>query len=555
MAQEKKVSESRETGGRFQPQVRGNLKAKDIIASTQPREKEIMIKLYDFKRPDKFSRDQIRTLSILHEYFSRLLATRMSGLLRCVCEVSLDYVDQMSYEEYIRIIPVPACMAIINMDPLRGSSIIQIDNTLTFSIIERLAGRSNVETPGFNRDLTDIELSIMEGMFVRILEPFRESWSTVYDSKPRLGQIEIDSQFANIVPPTEMVIVVSLNCKIQTVESRITICLPYLTLEPIVSKLTAKYWYSSVRRKPGQKPYPVSHCKADSSVFYETESLSLNQLYNLSKGSLIKLPDVKKGVVYLSCGKEPVLQLQKENGSSPRFTVVRDNKEGNITAELSFPGSQKTMGKMNEQITAAVSGVLKSVEHTLLQGYDTIEKKLKELTARQAELADQLYFGSQEKVIKDEETETHAALFQFLRPGDIDYLFHFIKREHPQMIALILANIEPFYAGDLLSRFPEKQQIDLTERIATIDRVPPEVLHEIERVLKQRLSMVDKIKTAGGIDATAEILSLTKQKAEERILKGLEKTDSNLAGAIKKKMALENKGIIQKPGTGESVGK
>jgi flagellar motor switch protein FliM len=205
------------------------------------------IKIYDFKRPDKFSKDQIRTVSIMHETFARLTTTSLSAQLRSLVHVHVASVDQLTYEEFIRSIPNPTTLAVINMDPLKGSAILEIDPAVTFSIIDRLFGGQGEGTK-FSRDLTDIEQSVMEGIIVRILGNMREAWSTVIDLRPRLGQIETNPQFAQIVPPTEMVVLVTLETKVGEVEGMMNFCIPYLTIEPIISKLSAQYWYSSVRR-------------------------------------------------------------------------------------------------------------------------------------------------------------------------------------------------------------------------------------------------------------------------------------------------------------------
>jgi len=205
------------------------------------------IKIYDFKRPDKFSKDQIRTVSIMHETFARLTTTSLSAQLRSLVHVHVASVDQLTYEEFIRSIPNPTTLAVVDMDPLKGSAILEIDPAITFSIIDRLFGGQG-EGAKFSRELTDIEQSVMEGIIVRVLGNLRESWSTVIDLRPRLGGIETNPQFAGIVPPSEMVVLVTLETKVGEVEGMMNLCIPYLTIEPIISKLSAQYWYSSVRR-------------------------------------------------------------------------------------------------------------------------------------------------------------------------------------------------------------------------------------------------------------------------------------------------------------------
>ena len=118
------------------------------------------IKIYDFKRPDKFSKDQIRTVSIMHETFARLTTTSLSAQLRTLINVRVASVDQLTYEEFIRSIPNPTTLAVIDMDPLNGSAILEIDPAITFSVIDRLFGGQG-EPAKLTWDLSEIEQSVM----------------------------------------------------------------------------------------------------------------------------------------------------------------------------------------------------------------------------------------------------------------------------------------------------------------------------------------------------------------------------------------------------------
>lgn len=202
------------------------------------------IKLYDFRRPDKFSKEQMRTLSLMHETFARLTTTSLSAQLRSMVHVHVASVDQLTYEEFIRSIPTPSTLAVITMDPLKGNAVLEVDPSITFSIIDRLFGGTG-QAAKVQRDLTDIENSVMEGVIVRILANVRESWTQVIDLRPRLGQIETNPQFAQIVPPSEMVVLVTLETKVGEEEGMMNFCIPYITIEPIISKLSSQFWFSS----------------------------------------------------------------------------------------------------------------------------------------------------------------------------------------------------------------------------------------------------------------------------------------------------------------------
>jgi len=268
------------------------------------------IKIYDFKRPDKFSKEQIRTVSIMHETFARLTTTSLSAQLRSMVHVHVASVDQLTYEEFIRSIPTPTTLAIINMDPLKGNAILEVDPAITFSIIDRLFGGSGEGTK-FQHELTDIEASVMEGIIVRILGNMREAWSTVIDLRPRLGQIDTNPQFAQIVPPTEMVILVTLETKIGDVEGMMNFCIPYLTIEPIVGKLSAQFWYSSVRRNATSENLNVLKEKlatVDVNVVAEIGKIDIpvRDVLSLQRGDVIRLYNTRTDEPYsLNIGNRP----------------------------------------------------------------------------------------------------------------------------------------------------------------------------------------------------------------------------------------------------------
>ena len=257
------------------------------------------IKIYDFKRPDKFSKEQIRTVSIMHETFARLTTTALSAQLRSMAHVHVASVDQLTYEEFIRSIPTPTTLAVINMDPLKGNAILEIDPSVTFSIIDRLFGGTGQGTK-VQRDLTDIEQSVMEGIIVRILANMREAWTQVIDLRPRLGQIETNPQFAQIVPPSEMVVLVTLETKVGEEEGMMNFCIPYITIEPIISKLSSQFWFSSVRRSSTTQYMGVLTDKlstVDMDVVAEIGSINLpvRDVLNLRVGDVVRLSNVRVG--------------------------------------------------------------------------------------------------------------------------------------------------------------------------------------------------------------------------------------------------------------------
>ena len=306
------------------------------------------IKIYDFKRPDKFSKEQIRTVSIMHETFARLTTTSLSAQLRSLVHVHVASVDQLTYEEFIRSIPTPTTLAVINMDPLKGNAVLEIDPAITFSMIDRLFGGTG-QGAKVSRDLTDIEQSVMEGIIVRILANMREAWTQVIDLRPRLGQIETNTQFAQIVPPSEMVVLVTLETKVGEEEGMMNFCIPYLTIEPIISKLSSQFWFSSVRRSSttqylGTLKEKLSDVDMDVVAEIGTINMPIRDVLALRVGDVVRLSTVRVGdPLSLSVGNKKKFYCQPGVvGKKMAVQIIEkiDDSETEDFEELSVEGDE-----------------------------------------------------------------------------------------------------------------------------------------------------------------------------------------------------------------------
>lgn len=296
------------------------------------------IKIYDFKRPDKFSKEQLRTVSNMHETFARLTTTSLSAQLRSLVHVHVASVDQLTYEEFIRSIPTPTTLAVVNMDPLKGNAVLEIDPSITFCMIDRLFGGKGDTASNKNRDLTDIEQSVMEGIIVRILANLREAWTQVIDLRPRLGQIETNPQFAQIVPPSEMVVLITFETKVGEEEGMMNFCIPYLTIEPIVSKLSSQFWFSSVRRSSttqylGTLKEKLSSVDMDIVAEVGSINVSIKDVLALRMGDIVQLSSTKVGEpLTVSVGNKKKFYCQP-GVVGKKMAVQITGKLENISAE------------------------------------------------------------------------------------------------------------------------------------------------------------------------------------------------------------------------------
>ncbi|MBL4888683.1 MAG: flagellar motor switch protein FliM [Candidatus Lindowbacteria bacterium] len=260
---------------------------------SKPPARRRKIKIYDFKRPDKFSKDQIRTLQMLHEAFARLATYALSARLRTLTGVHVSSVDQLTYEEFIKSIPNPTTLAEIDMSPLKGSAVLEMDPAITFSMIDRLFGGKG-KPINLSRELTDIERGVIERIILRMLNDLKEAWANVVDLRPRLIKFESNPQFVQVVPPSDMAVLITLDTRVGDVEGLTNFCIPYITLEPIISKLSAQYWYSSIRRRTAGDAADAIRARLNTTrvpviaVLAETD-ITMRELLALKTGDILKL--------------------------------------------------------------------------------------------------------------------------------------------------------------------------------------------------------------------------------------------------------------------------
>jgi len=300
------------------------------------------IKIYDFKRPDKFNKEQIRTMSIMHETFARLTTTTLSAQLRAMVHVHVASVDQLTYEEFIRSIPCPTCLSIINMDPLRGNALLEIDPAIMFSIIDRICGGSGDGTKS-QHEMTDIEQSIMEGIVVRMLGNLREAWTTVLDLRPRLGQMDTNPQFCQIVHPTEMGVLITFEVKVGEVEGMINIFVPSVTVEPLLGKMTAQFWYG-YHVANGLAPKINNECFIDidtivKAEYFKTE-LSIDELNKILKN---------KGIITSEDWQPQYGKLMVDNTCIGIFDTDPKQKKNHKKVQLKEKYFKKEKDYMNEK--------------------------------------------------------------------------------------------------------------------------------------------------------------------------------------------------------------
>jgi len=251
------------------------------------------IRVYDFKRPNKFSKDQIHSLENIYENFCRGLTTYFSGQLHSVIECKVLSIEQITYDEFIRSLPNPTVLGLFSLNPLEGTVLMEMSPTLAFTVVDRLLGGQGQGSEK-NRDLTEIEKTILEHRLIQIIELTEEAWAEIFELKTQFVAMEINPQFTQIVAPNEMIVLVTLEVKIGEAVGMINICMPYLVLEPILDKLSTFFLFSTAAKITSPEQVlairrKIEWAKVDLVALLGHTEILVRDLLDLAKGDVIPL--------------------------------------------------------------------------------------------------------------------------------------------------------------------------------------------------------------------------------------------------------------------------
>lgn len=279
------------------------------VEEMKKEESEQKIKLYDFERPMKFSKDQIRTFQMMNENFARSLSTYLSGRLRYYVDVNLGPIDQITYSEFLKSLSNPTFMTIFTGNSLSGSAILEVNLGVIFGMIDRILGGIG-ETVSKPRTLTEIELNIVRREAMRFLTLLRDAWVNVMEFVPEIENIESNPQFVQIAPQNEMTLLVTLEIVIGNVEGFLNVCFPSSIIEPFSENLTNQMWFASSMQKKQSELRPAIKRNLDRTpielaVELGKTHLSLSDLLYLEVGDVIRLDRYKDEELDVCIGDRP----------------------------------------------------------------------------------------------------------------------------------------------------------------------------------------------------------------------------------------------------------
>jgi len=251
----------------------------------------IAYEVYDFRRPDKFAKDQLRTLQMLHETFARLSSSQLAAYLRTPVHVELISLEQVPYEEYLLSIN-KSVFTIISLPPLTGQAVLELEFSLIFTILDRMLGGTG---KGFDRStLSDIERPLLTQVLEKLFQSLKTAWETVVMIGPGVEGMETSAQFVQVAPPSDIVITVLFEVRIGPTRGAMSLCIPYIVLKPITSKLSAQKWFATGERKSsaitrGMLGSHVNRVQVPCAVRLGTSQLTMHELLNLTVGDILPL--------------------------------------------------------------------------------------------------------------------------------------------------------------------------------------------------------------------------------------------------------------------------
>lgn len=277
------------------------------------------VKDYDFKRPAKFSKEHLRTLEIIYEHYGRLFSTNLPVYLRKNVQATVASSETVTFSEFSNALSNPVILGIVDFKPLSGNVIIELAPNLGFAMIDRMLGGQGIPLDK-NRDFSEIEMTIIQKLMIICMQLMREPWKNVIDIAPILDRIETNVQFAQVIAPSDMIAIVTMNVRIGDVEGFMNICLPYFTLEEVMDKLNTKYWFSTMQK--------------DDSIDYEEHIEALIKRIDVPvKAVLGKSLVSVNDFLNLQCGD--IIRLDSNVNTDLDVYV------GNIRKFKALPGSEK----------------------------------------------------------------------------------------------------------------------------------------------------------------------------------------------------------------------
>jgi flagellar motor switch protein FliM len=280
------------------------------VDPSAPAARSGQVRPYDFKRPERVSKEQMRSLESLHETFSRNFGASLSGYLRTIVEVNIISIEQMTYSEFLQLLPNPTCMNLLTCEPLEGNLILEINPLIIYPVIDRLLGGGNEAAFIPDRALTAIETVLVKQIIDRALGALREAWLPVREIEFQTFHTESNPAMVQIVPPNEVVVVIGFEIGMGGRSGMMSFCIPFNVIEPIMSEFTGHNWsiYSHSSDNDESRKHlaqRVAGSMVDVTAYLAETTITLSELMALKPGDVLQTDKPASGNLLLTVNKQP----------------------------------------------------------------------------------------------------------------------------------------------------------------------------------------------------------------------------------------------------------
>ncbi|MDE7316414.1 MAG: flagellar motor switch protein FliM [Helicobacter sp.] len=267
------------------PEEVETVKENDILAQRQ-------VTLYDFKRPNRVSKEQLRAFRGIHDKMARNLSSQISAVMRSIVEIQLHSVDQMTYGEFLMSLPSPTSFNVFSLKPLDGTGVLEINPSIAFPMIDRLLGGKG-DPYEATREFSDIELSLLDTILKQMMQHLKESWAPIAEVFPSIDAKESSPNVVQIVAQNEIVIMVVMEIIIGHSSGMMNLCYPVISLESVLSRLASRDLMlsetSSKKSRNRELQALLGGAAVELSAMLGGTRLTLNEVLDLNVGDIVRL--------------------------------------------------------------------------------------------------------------------------------------------------------------------------------------------------------------------------------------------------------------------------
>ena len=282
--------------------------ASSAAGSPAPTQTDRNIKLYDFRRPDRFSKEHIRAIQNIHETFARVTASSLSSYLRSATTVSLSSIEQVVYDEYVHQLANPTLVNLVELQPLAGRIVVEMNMNLGLAMLDRMMGGPGQATVRRN-ELTDIEMALLRSLGATISAGLRDGWTAVADLQPTLVETVLNADLVQAALPGDIAALLLFEIHTLGLSGTISICVPHPVIEPLMDRLNTQAWFSSGSRKTGSEDDRlkladgIRGARLPITVELGSTTITIGELLDLRKDDVIRLDRGVDGELPVLAGK------------------------------------------------------------------------------------------------------------------------------------------------------------------------------------------------------------------------------------------------------------